>query len=907
MAERKAGINRARVRTLRHAAALLANARSVDTLRPIVVELGLVDEPLPIDDATRRALGVPRDVHDAALVRGPGALRALIIETREAVSLRSSFTQLAASLAARTGPVLWLLAGVTADGEVGLACWSAERGRHASSHSSRVATGSSRAMRSRSARWPRRRATTTSSFTRAGASGPARDALSRRFYRTLEQRVAGLASSLPRVPDEERRELALLAASRLLFLVFLEAKGWLDGDARFLEHHFDACMASGGRFHRRVLLPLFFGTLNTPPRSRARAARALGRMPFLNGGLFARTPLERRTKLATLPDETLGRVFGQLLLRYRFTAREDSTAWSEAAIDPEMLGKAFEILMSSRERSASGAFYTPQPIVEAVTRAALDEALSTTGGCTAIARAPARHPAAGSRVRIRRVPRSRAGDDGRARDPARRRAPTAEVRRELLTRSIFGVDVNPMAVWLCELRLWLSVVIESDETDPLAVPPLPNLDRNIRVGDALAGEASAARRSAAGGAAIARLRERYARATGSRKRTLQRALDREERSLAVAHLDLGIARTMRPPRSASPPARTRPVRRPDRPARADAARLVAARGHGRELRAARRALLAGGALPFAWATHFPHVPPRGGFDVVIGNPPWVRLHRIPPAGRAALRARFAVFREAAWERGAAAARGGRRIRRAGRSRRAVHRAPAECAAPARHARAAPPREALALARRRRRAAARAPSGRAYSRSRTGRNHRVRSTLPSIRPSSWRARMTERPAAGRTSPPRCIAAKECCNGMSRRIDSRSTSDPASPWLALPPPRAAGLRSRRGRGHPLASSPLGPPLLGVKCGCNEAFVVSLAAARTDWRRCGAARGRRGRALAAASAPARRARDAVESRRRGRVHDLDARRRRRAARAAARCMRRIGSRIGASARRPRRRARR
>src|SRR6266536_6201828 len=57
------------------------------------------------------------------------------------------------------------------------------------------------------------------------------------------------------------------------------------------------------------------------------------------------------------------------------------------------------------------------------------------------------------------------------------------IRRAILTRSIFGVDVNPTAVWLCELRLWLSMAIEDPERDPLKVTPLPNLDRNIRVGD----------------------------------------------------------------------------------------------------------------------------------------------------------------------------------------------------------------------------------------------------------------------------------------------------------------------------------------------------------------------------------------------------------------------------------------
>src|SRR4029079_1813019 len=60
-------------------------------------------------------------------------------------------------------------------------------------------------------------------------------------------------------------------------------------------------------------------------------------------------------------------------------------------------------------------------------------------------------------------------------------APIAEVRRHVLMTSIFGVDLNPIAVWLCELRLWLSIVIESADGDPMRVVPLPNLDRHIRV------------------------------------------------------------------------------------------------------------------------------------------------------------------------------------------------------------------------------------------------------------------------------------------------------------------------------------------------------------------------------------------------------------------------------------------
>ena len=497
----------ARVRTLRHAAALLGAAQSIDTLLPIAAELSFEPSALPLDDTTRDALGIPEDAGEACLVRGHGALRALLVCTGRTEPLRALFSRLASALGSRAGSVLWLLLGTTAGGEVGVACWTkggrAPRVVALVARRDHVVASDAEALAALAAspgdddllthtRW---------------CELLGREALSRRFYRTLEQCVAGLASSLPRLPPDDRGELALLAASRLLFLAFLETKGWLDGDRAFLARQFDACMARGGGFHERVLLPLWFGTLNTPIRKRASAARAFGAIPFLNGGLFGKTALERRHTRARLSDESLGEFLGKVLGAHRFTAREEHERWSEVAIDPEMLGRAFESLMASRERRTSGAFYTPQVLVSHVVDAALACRLRE-GGLTdgvvdaalrgdtlppsesaalraGLAFLTALDPACGSGAFLVHV-LERIAELHRLAGDAR---PIAEVRRDVLARDIHGVDVNPTAVWLCELRLWLSVVIESDERRMSAVPPLPNLDCNVRVGDALAGDA----------------------------------------------------------------------------------------------------------------------------------------------------------------------------------------------------------------------------------------------------------------------------------------------------------------------------------------------------------------------------------------------------------------------------------
>jgi methylase of polypeptide subunit release factors len=651
----------------------------------------------------------------------------------------------------------------------------------------------------------------------------------------LAEGAAGRASA------GDRREVALLWLSRLLFLSFLEAKGWLDGDRRFLARHFEECAGRAGGAHRRLLLPLFFGTLNTPMHRRAPTARAFGAIPFLNGGLFARSPIERQHAALHFPDDALGRVFDDLLSRYRFTAREDDLAWSDAAVDPEMLGKAFESLMASRDRRDSGAYYTPHALVSRVTRAALLEALARPGlgeGDIAAAldgapidpttAAVLQHravelaildPACGSGAFLVHALEALTSLLVRCDDPRG----SVTIRRSLLTRSIFGVDVNPTAVWLCELRLWLAVVIEHDETDPLRISPLPNLDRHIRVGDALGGDAFKDTSIAPGGARIARLRSRYARASGARKRTLERELDRAERAHARAVVDASIARCAASRRALLGTWRGRDLfGHRYVPSPAERAESHALRLRSRDLRAARRTLSHGGALPFSFPTHFPDAAARGGFDAIVGNPPWVRLHRIPVDARRRLRATFTVFTRAPWEHGAEAAHAGRGFA-----------AQVDLAALFVERSLDLLRDDAPLA-----LLLPAKLWRALAGGGVRRILAERATVLAME--DW----SEFPGAfdaaaypsllvalrGRCSPPRDVTlAIRRRDGALQWTVRRSAlgldPDDAAPWMTLPPAARDGFERLRSHGTPLHQTDFGRPMLGVKCGCNEAFVVRL----------------------------------------------------------------------------------
>lgn len=665
--------------SLLETAGLISAASSPGGAARLVAALGF-GAPLALDAAARASMGIAGFAARAWVAPGPGALRCCLITPRPGEALRTVAARCAARLVERSPHALWL--AVVFGGP-----------DHLIAVALPPTAGAQRvvALVTDTRRVQDSDAETIAAMSNAMASGDVaahhrwrellgRDTLTRRFYRELEAAVSGLAASaMGSAPNEARREAALVCTSRLIFLAFLEAKGWLDGDREFLRHRFDARCAAGGRVHRRLLDPLCFGTLNTPLQRRAAAARAFGRVPFLNGGLFARAAVERAWPEMEFDDDAIGRVVCGLLGRYRVTVREESTSWSEAAIDPEMLGRAFESLMASERRRATGTFYTPVGIIERVTAAGLDAWFAERGvAASALDRIRAGEPlAAADRELILSLVtdirvldpacgsgsflvhamerladiRALAGDD----------RPVSARRRDVLARSIFGVDVNPMAVWLCELRLWLSVVVDAADRNWMAVAPLPNLDHNVRVGDALAGCAFGEEPTTIPAAPrLTMLRRRYSRASGSRKRTLARALDASERQIAAARLAQRLARLTALRREILAHARGRDLfaRRAGTTAamRAD---LMTVRGDIRDARRHLAELRRGGALPFSFDTQFADVGARDGFDLVVGNPPWVRLHEIGAAARADLAARFRSWRNAAWLDGARGARAGR--------------------------------------------------------------------------------------------------------------------------------------------------------------------------------------------------------------------------------------------------------
>lgn len=802
---------------------LLRSARSIEGATSILRELGFTAPALPLDSKARNALDLPKSVHLAAIMQGDDSLRGLAIESDDVSELRSVLASVAGALSHRAPQFLWIVCMVRpATGDLAIACWSSPRSRV------RVASLVCRADKLYTSD-----AETLCALSAVGGETGlmihagwldvlGREAITRRFFAALQSVVAELGDSLSgRTTADERGELALLYISRLIFLSFLETRGWLNDDFGFLANGYSRCVSEGGRYQQTVLEPLFFGTLNTPVRARSRRAREFGRIPFLNGGLFARSHIEKQRRHSVFTDESFGNAYGSLLSHYRFSGREDSANWSEASIDPEILGKTFEALMAGSERKSSGAFYTPQDLVEEVTGYALASIAEGDDRLESLRQLKILDPACGSgaflvhmleRIAALRKEHAESGS-------------LADIRRRVLMSSIFGVDLNPMAVWLCELRLWLSIVIESDDVDPMRIAPLPNLDRHIRVGDSLAGGAFDDRGTAIEGKRLVALRGRYMRAVGPRKRTLARALDRFERSAAVEVLTRQRLRLAADRKEILIALRTRDLfghrNAPNPEARM---RLLEVRSRLGEIRQRINALQAGAALPFSFAAHFADVGTRGGFDVIVGNPPWVRVHHIAEASRQRLRRDFTVYRNAAWESGAAIGGAGRGFA-----------AQIDLAAlfVERSCELLRPGGTLALL---------LPTKLWHSLAGGGvrqflldrMNVAVLDDLAeshsqfdaAVYPSLLVAR---RRANDASNPAEVIATVRTRQGIVRWSASHDAlsvdGTPGSPWVLVPPRARAAFDLLSRVGVPFFRSQFGRPLLGVKTGCNRAYVVRV----------------------------------------------------------------------------------
>lgn len=322
---------------------------------------------------------------------------------------------------------------------------------------------------------------------------------------------------------------------------------WGEGTKTFIRDLFTSYSKNKTKlnFFNTYLEPLFYEALNERRGTNEYYKRFNCKIPFLNGGLFEPIYKYEWKKInIEIPDEFFSNDNNDGLLdffdMYNFTMNEDEPLEKEVAVDPEMLGKIFENLLDVKERKSKGAFYTPREIVHYMCQECLinylnnETKIDTTSlellikygevikdadlsinnkerykmpkfivdNLESIDKAletvSVADPSVGSGAfplgMLNEIVKARSiiteylikelDNEWDIKDLKNKRS-LYNLKKNAMKKSIFAVDIEPSAVDITKLRLWLSLVVDADVR---TVNTLPNLDYNIMVGNSLVDE-----------------------------------------------------------------------------------------------------------------------------------------------------------------------------------------------------------------------------------------------------------------------------------------------------------------------------------------------------------------------------------------------------------------------------------
>lgn len=339
--------------------------------------------------------------------------------------------------------------------------------------------------------------------------------------------------------DKDRRWYASVLLNRLMFIYFLQRKGFIDskdlkddGDRRYLQNKLEESKKRGkDRFYSEFLQVLFFEGFAKPEEKRSEVAKKmLGSIRYLNGGLFLPHALEADGKYnIRIPDkafESVLRLFGS----YSWNL-DDTPGGNDNEINPDVLGYIFEKYINQK---AFGAYYTRTEITEHLCERTIHPVILqkvNTPGLAGVLKErrfetindlltnldaqlckqllfdvlpklSILDPACGSGAFLVAAMRTlidvysaivgrieflgdKALNDWLKKTQAEHPSIAYFIKRSIITDNLFGVDIMEEAAEIARLRLFLALVASVRTVDELE--PLPNIDFNILPGNSLIG------------------------------------------------------------------------------------------------------------------------------------------------------------------------------------------------------------------------------------------------------------------------------------------------------------------------------------------------------------------------------------------------------------------------------------
>src|SRR5574344_112965 len=331
----------------------------------------------------------------------------------------------------------------------------------------------------------------------------------------LKENPKEYAKKLIGYTDKLVRDYIKKMMGRIVFLHFLQKKGWMgvptdknwgEGDLLFMKDLYDkATDAQKDNYLDVVLEPLFCAL----DKDRTKDdfiydSVSMGKLsvPYLNGGLFTRDELD---EIKTPFPRALFENLIEFLYEYNFTIDENDPSDAQVGIDPEMLGRIFENLLE--DNKDKGAYYTPKEIVKYMCQESLKSYLQTDvedeteeeqiskfvetydvnyiGGENSelatklderLKEVKICDPAIGSGA----FPMGLLKELFFCRGAIEHFDNAADIKRHIIQKNIYGVDLERGAVDIARLRFWVSLIIDEETPETL-----PNLDFKIMQGNSL--------------------------------------------------------------------------------------------------------------------------------------------------------------------------------------------------------------------------------------------------------------------------------------------------------------------------------------------------------------------------------------------------------------------------------------
>lgn len=342
----------------------------------------------------------------------------------------------------------------------------------------------------------------------------------KKFYEQYKKKLKYLDESIEGIKcDKDRAYYAQILFYRLIFLCFIQTKGFLSNDNQFLINGLKESMMQQENFYRNFLNKLFFDVLNAPLKDRDETCKKFGHIPFLNGGLFRQHRIEYHNDIVIKND-----VFEEILCflsSWMWYVDETADHGEELAINPEILGNIFEKTIT--DQKGKGAYYTPIDVTKYITESTiisycinvvnkkftteyvslkdiknknhaqylyfgiirpmtvLDNACGSGEFLLSVSKllfdiySTTWDKIKNTKTKLILDEQKKINNN---------KSSAYYFKRRIISFNLFGVDLEEEATEICKLRLWLSLVSEMSISN---TEPLPNIDYNIMNGNSIIG------------------------------------------------------------------------------------------------------------------------------------------------------------------------------------------------------------------------------------------------------------------------------------------------------------------------------------------------------------------------------------------------------------------------------------